>query len=646
MMLPRTHRSLPLGALSILFLTDPALAQRTGDNAVTAAEDAFGTSIGNEQLGLYGPNQVRGFSPVDAGNVRIEGLYFDQQAGLTDRLIEGSTVRVGLTAQGYPFPAPTGIADYRLRKAGDKAITSIVATGGPYETMSLEVDAKLPIDGERFGIAGGFGIYREETHYGSTPDYENFAIIPTWRPAPGVDITAFFGQLNFSDEEPETLVFTSGDHVPPRVPRLDYTGQPWAEAKGHNRNYGLIAKAPIAGFDVQASLVRSDRKVDMGFADLLFGVDEEGNAADRVIIADADNRYRSTSGEVRVSRSLAENDRRHTIHLMARGRDQKRRYGGADVISLGPTRYTVKDYRPKPDFVFGPDTRDEVQQTTFGAGYELRWRNVGELGIGIQKTDYRKRIDDPAGPLPESRDKPWLYSVTAAAYLTPTIALYGGYVRGLEESPVAPDNAVNRNEAPPAIRTRQADAGVRIAITPALKAVAGVFEVVKPYYNVDTAQRFRQLGDVRHRGVELSLAGEIVKGLNVVAGTVFLDARISGEEVDAGLIRNRPTGAIERNSLLSVDWRPRGLDRWSFDAVFESVGDRIASAAPGSDLVVPPRTALALGTRYRFPIGKSPAVLRAQLGNILNTFGYGVGDSGFFVYNLPRRFTLSLTADL
>ncbi|SNS18514.1 iron complex outermembrane recepter protein [Sphingomonas laterariae] len=645
-MLPRTHRSLPLGALSILFLTDPALAQRTGDNAVTAAEDAFGTSIGNEQLGLYGPNQVRGFSPVDAGNVRIEGLYFDQQAGLTDRLIEGSTVRVGLTAQGYPFPAPTGIADYRLRKAGDKAITSIVATGGPYETMSLEVDAKLPIDGERFGIAGGFGIYREETHYGSTPDYENFAIIPTWRPAPGVDITAFFGQLNFSDEEPETLVFTSGDHVPPRVPRLDYTGQPWAEAKGHNRNYGLIAKAPIAGFDVQASLVRSDRKVDMGFADLLFGVDEEGNAADRVIIADADNRYRSTSGEVRVSRSLAENDRRHTIHLMARGRDQKRRYGGADVISLGPTRYTVKDYRPKPDFVFGPDTRDEVQQTTFGAGYELRWRNVGELGIGIQKTDYRKRIDDPAGPLPESRDKPWLYSVTAAAYLTPTIALYGGYVRGLEESPVAPDNAVNRNEAPPAIRTRQADAGVRIAITPALKAVAGVFEVVKPYYNVDTAQRFRQLGDVRHRGVELSLAGEIVKGLNVVAGTVFLDARISGEEVDAGLIRNRPTGAIERNSLLSVDWRPRGLDRWSFDAVFESVGDRIASAAPGSDLVVPPRTALALGTRYRFPIGKSPAVLRAQLGNILNTFGYGVGDSGFFVYNLPRRFTLSLTADL
>ena len=42
---------------------------RADDNAVTAAEDAFGSSIGNESIGLYSPNQVRGFSPVVAGNV-------------------------------------------------------------------------------------------------------------------------------------------------------------------------------------------------------------------------------------------------------------------------------------------------------------------------------------------------------------------------------------------------------------------------------------------------------------------------------------------------------------------------------------------------------------------------------------------------
>ena len=55
---------------------------------------------------------------------------------------------------------------------------------------------------------------------------------------------------------------------------------------------------------------------------------------------------------------------------------------------------------------------------------------------------------------------------------------------------------------------------------------------------------------------------------------------------------------------------------------------------------------LSLGTRYRFKLGKAPALVRAQVGNIFNRFGYGVGGSGFFVYNVQRRLTLSLAADL
>ena len=50
----------------------PALAQRTDDNATTSAEDAFGTSIGGEQIGIYNPNYVRGFSAAEAGNIRID----------------------------------------------------------------------------------------------------------------------------------------------------------------------------------------------------------------------------------------------------------------------------------------------------------------------------------------------------------------------------------------------------------------------------------------------------------------------------------------------------------------------------------------------------------------------------------------------
>ena len=56
-----------------------AQAQRADDNAVKSADDAFGNSVGNENIGLYSPFEVRGFSAVDAGNVRLDGLYFDRQ---------------------------------------------------------------------------------------------------------------------------------------------------------------------------------------------------------------------------------------------------------------------------------------------------------------------------------------------------------------------------------------------------------------------------------------------------------------------------------------------------------------------------------------------------------------------------------------
>lgn len=117
-----------LGALCI---ASPAAAQRANDNAVTAAEDAFGSSVGNESIGLYSPRQVRGFSPVMAGNVRIEGVYVDRQSVISQRLVEGSTIRVGLSAQGYPFPAPTGIGDYRLRPVGDRRLVSVLAEASP-----------------------------------------------------------------------------------------------------------------------------------------------------------------------------------------------------------------------------------------------------------------------------------------------------------------------------------------------------------------------------------------------------------------------------------------------------------------------------------------------------------------------------------
>ena len=65
-------------AALLAFRQRDLLAQRAEENVTTDSEDAFGRSIGNESIGIYNEGDVRGFSPIEAGNVRLEGLYFDR----------------------------------------------------------------------------------------------------------------------------------------------------------------------------------------------------------------------------------------------------------------------------------------------------------------------------------------------------------------------------------------------------------------------------------------------------------------------------------------------------------------------------------------------------------------------------------------
>ena len=134
-------------ALAILLVgvSLSAHAQRADDNAVKSADDAFGTSVGNENIGLYQPFEVRGFSAVDAGNVRLDGLYFDRQTEPITLLVPSSTMRVGISAQGYLLPAPTGIVDYQLARAGDQARVSPVVGYGPF-VMNSQEEIRTAID--------------------------------------------------------------------------------------------------------------------------------------------------------------------------------------------------------------------------------------------------------------------------------------------------------------------------------------------------------------------------------------------------------------------------------------------------------------------------------------------------------------------
>lgn len=621
--------------------TTAATGERATENAVRSADDAFGTSIGRETIGLYNGNDVRGFSPTAAGNVRIDGLYFDQVWGLNPRLRRTTSIRVGLSALGSPFPAPTGIVDYAFRTPGDKTAVSALGALNQWGNSAFEVDANLPLD-KKLSLGLGGAVFDDRFYNGTRAGFWQLSATARYAPSATLEIVPFVARSEGFDQT-GPIFLPAGEALPPRLPRRFFAGPDWARYRGVAFNTGALVRWQIGdGWELRGGLFRSLFDDARSFANLITDIMPDGTG-NQLIIADPPQKFASTSGEVRLTRTIADGPRAHRIHASVRARAGDRRFGGSDVIDLGPTSIFARTTAPIPSFSFTAQQEDRVRQWTAGVAYEGRWPGVGELSAGVQKTQYRKRIGLP-GAVPVGTDAaPFLFNVTLAVRIGARLVAYGGYVTGLEESGIAPTNAANRNEALPAIRTSQRDAGLRYAITDEVKFVAGVFDVRKPYFNLDAKGRFDALGDVINQGIEASLAGPVTSRISIVAGAVLLRPRVTGEGVTLGRVGARPVGAISRRLELNADWRPSWIDGLSFDV---SASHRSAESATVSNAtVIPPRTLVDLGARYSFKLAGQPATLRLQVENLTDLQGFELRGAGAFDLIAGRRLGGYLTVD-
>lgn len=238
---------------ALVIVGSSAGAQRTRENAVTAAEDAFGISVGAETVGLYDASQVRGFSPLAAGNVRIDGLYFDQVWSLSSRLRRSTTIRVGLAAVNSPFPSPTGVVDYSFRRPGATATASAAVSVNSHLGVTGEVDAVVPISGERLSIGVGAALYRQAFHNGTDSINDVEALALRWSPRSNVELLPFWSRSFVSGLEASPIYIPAEASVPPPIPYGTYTGPSWARFRGTAINYGGIANCLSRRISIFAS---------------------------------------------------------------------------------------------------------------------------------------------------------------------------------------------------------------------------------------------------------------------------------------------------------------------------------------------------------------------------------------------------------
>lgn len=625
--------------------TTPAIAQRADENAAAVAEDAFGTRVGNENVGLYSASSARGFSPQQAGNMRIEGLYYDQQGLFGNRLQRSQTMRIGLSAQSYPFPAPTGIVDVSIiMPTEDRRVISIAQhVTTPVGGSQPSAEIATPVIKDKLGLAAG-AAYRTGPN-DTNNNYTNFGIgsVLRWTPGDNFEVMplAYYSRNSL---EADPLILPGGAYLPDRIDRSVFFGQYWATREAQDRTFGLITRGQLTEqWRLQFGIFDSINQRPESYAVLYRNVQRNGDAV-LDVVGSPYHLSAGTSGEARVTGLITQGMFRHTLHFAARGRNTHRIFGGTSSAAFGAARIGVYRELLKPNLTYGLRDDDLVRQISPGISYVGQWSKVGEFSLGVQKSFYRREFgkEDVAPVVTESQ--PWLYSGSVALNPSPNLAFYASYTRGLEEFGTAPDNALNRGQPVPAELTEQVDAGFRYRIKPGLSLIAGVFEISKPYFDRDQNNIYSDIGALRHRGVEMSLTGQIMPGLTVVIGTVLLEARASGLSVDRGLVGPVPPGLPPAKYLFNAQYAIAAVRGLALDSQVTIDASHYANRL--NTFRIPTAASWDIGARYAFSAFGARANLRAQVRNVTNAYGWTAdGASGRVAPTPPRRFFIRLAAD-
>jgi iron complex outermembrane receptor protein len=606
--------------------------------ALDQASDAFGVRSGVEQVGLYSETQVRGLSLQEAGNYRLEGAYFVRAGNLVDPVLLGVGTRVGISALGLDFPAPTGMVEYRLRSPMSAPALAVDLTAREYGGRLFEVTAAERLSPTAAVLAGG-QVSVARSSAGLVARSYRLGLLTEWQPNERARLLGL-ASLNRFGLEGSYGVTATGGKLPPRMSHPRRYVPHWADHDGWDINLGLIGRlAPTHRVSLTGSLILSQLLLpESDFVNLAIGAGGHGTAT---IVSNRPRSSTSLAAGAGVSWQLTN---AHRLFGEVRLRRTANRFRPSTSFRVGDvTLHAGLPSIPEPILGRAVATKDDAEQMIAGFGYE------GEFGAyrlkgGLQRAIFERTFQTPGQPVEFRSSAAWLYDLSLVAKLATNLTGWASVTRGLEDAGVAPANASNRNEVLPAVLSNQREAGVRVRGASGVSIVAAAFSIRKPAAVFDGKGRFGLAGSLEHRGAELSIAGPVAPRLRLLAGGTLLRARRQGELVRAGLLSAEPAGLSRLQGLVGLTWTVPHVGGLSLDGQLNFASSRRVRS--DRDLRAPAFATLDLGALYAFHVEQTALSLRLRITNFFDSDAWVVNRSELLDRLNRRGLRLSLSARL
>ncbi|MES2027256.1 MAG: TonB-dependent receptor [Pseudomonadota bacterium] len=230
------------------------------------------------------------------------------------------------------------------------------------------------------------------------------------------------------------------------------------------------------------------------------------------------------------------------------------------------------------------------------------------------------------------------------------LSIYANYIESLSPGSTAPAldggrPVQNAGQTLAPYVAKQKEVGVKYD-GGKLGASAVLFTTDKPRVFTNAAGIYGAEGTDKHQGFEVSAFGEIVRGLKILGGVTFLDAKqeSSGSATTDG---KRVIGVPKVQGSLGAEWDITGVQGFSVNGRVTATGSSYADAT--NTLKVPGWARLDVGARYLTEVQGKLVTIRARLDNVTDrNYWASVGGSdgsGYLVLGNPRTFSLTASVD-
>ncbi len=604
---------------------------------------------------------IRGYNLDNSASYRREGLIFQNQVQSPFENKAAVEIVKGPTGVRYGFTPPGGVINYVLKRPTDTPYRFVQAFGDSNGSAGVHVDL-----GGRISEDVGFrvnGVVANEATFVdgvSGPRYMLSALLE-WTPSDRLTLDfegeyqyreleqqAAFGIGSFADgvtvEEGQALV----DNFDPTT----FIGQDWGTYPTSNFIGSIGARYEFSDdWQLQARVQKMRLVRDQQAAGVAFGTLQANGDFEQDIFFDPSQVRDPLSAEAFVTGEFDTFGIRHEIAFGGALSRNPLRFslGGDCCLSAGTSNIfnpvdlplppvtatpTVDAIRFNQDALFVSDLISLTDQfKLFGA---VRWTR--------QEVQDRFNADEELRTT--YKDDTFTPNVGILFTPTDTLTFYASYAEGITQGEEIPDTAANfgiDGDAflPPAA-TEQYEAGVKAEIFSGAILTAAYFDISQPLATFDANDVFDYIGDQDHRGLELTLTGEVAPGLRLIAGGLLLDAEIS-DAGDPAIEGNRPGGVPEYQVNLFADYEVAAVPGLAINGGVFLTGERFADEA--NTFTIDGYARVDVGVRYAFDLGDQRLTARLNVRNVTDAdFIEGTGFGSFF-FGSPRTAFFSLASE-